>query len=222
MVTLYALKPRFQALLRPFVARLAASGITANQVTIAAACGSLAVGLFVAIARGHPAVFLLLPFWLAIRMALNAVDGMLAREFGQMSRLGACLNELGDAVSDAALLFPFALVPPFGATATAIVVVLALLTEFAGVLGSSIGASRRYDGPLGKSDRACSPERSPAGSVPAARCRPGSACSCRWLPCSSSSPSSTGFALGLTKPLPRWRVRRLPCARSRTTHSVVP
>ncbi len=154
MVTLYALKPRFQALLRPFVARLAVSGITANQVTIAAACGSLAIGLLVAIARGQPAVFLLLPFWLAIRMALNAIDGMLAREFGQMSRLGAYLNELGDAVSDAALLFPFALVPPFGATATAIVVVLALLTEFAGVLGSAIGASRRYDGPLGKSDRA--------------------------------------------------------------------
>lgn len=154
MVTLYALKPRFQALLRPFVARLAAKGVTANQVTIAAAGGSLAIGLLIAIAHGQPAVFLLLPVWLAVRMALNAVDGMLAREFGQISRLGAYLNELGDAISDAALLFPFALIPPFGTTATGIVVVLALLTEFAGVLGSSVGASRRYDGPLGKSDRA--------------------------------------------------------------------
>lgn len=108
VVTLYTLKPRFQALLRPFVAGLAARGITANHVTIAAACGSLAIGLLVAIARARPAVFLLLPIWLAVRMALNAVDGMLAREFGQMSRLGAYLNELGDALSDAALLFPFA------------------------------------------------------------------------------------------------------------------
>ena len=38
--------------------------------------------------------------------------------------------------------------------ADAIPQVLAVLTEFAGVLGPMIGASRRYDGPLGKSDRA--------------------------------------------------------------------
>jgi len=32
--------------------------------------------------------------------------------------------------------------------------VLAGLTELAGVLGPTIGATRRYDGPMGKSDRA--------------------------------------------------------------------
>jgi len=46
-------------------------------------------------------------------MALNAIDGMLAREFGQKSRLGACLNELCDVVSDATLYLPFAFVAPF-------------------------------------------------------------------------------------------------------------
>ena len=35
-LTIYALKPRFQAGLRPLTARLAALGITANQVTLAA------------------------------------------------------------------------------------------------------------------------------------------------------------------------------------------
>ena len=44
-------------------------------------------------------------------MALNALDGMLAREFNQKSRLGAVLNELGDVVSDTALYLPIALVP---------------------------------------------------------------------------------------------------------------
>ena len=154
MITLYAMKPRFQALLRPTVQRLAAARVTANQVTLAAAFGSVAVGLFVVAHVDTAPVFLLLPVWLAIRMALNAIDGMLAREFRQQSRLGAYLNELGDVVSDAALYAPFALVPPFGAAATGIVVVLAVLTEFVGVLGPAVGASRRYDGPLGKSDRA--------------------------------------------------------------------
>nr|MBF4344038.1 CDP-alcohol phosphatidyltransferase family protein [Vibrio anguillarum] len=34
------------------------------------------------------------------------------------------------------------------------IIFLASLSEFAGVLGLMVGASRRYDGPMGKSDRA--------------------------------------------------------------------
>jgi CDP-diacylglycerol--glycerol-3-phosphate 3-phosphatidyltransferase len=154
LVTLYSLKPRFQQLLRPSVAALARAGVTANQVTLAAALGSVLVGA--AIAAGAPTrwPFLLLPLWLFLRMALNAVDGMLAREFGQKSRLGAYLNELSDLISDAALYAPFALLSPFGAFWVGCVILLAWLGEFAGVLGPMIGASRRYDGPMGKSDRA--------------------------------------------------------------------
>ena len=87
-------------------------------------------------------------------MALNAIDGMLAREHDMQSPLGGILNELGDAVSDAALYLPFALVPGFSPGLVVGVVVLALLTELTGVIGVQIGASRRYDGPMGKSDRA--------------------------------------------------------------------
>lgn len=153
-MTLYDLKPRFQALLRPMVGRLAAAGVTANQVTFAAAAGSVAVGLLAGWQAAHPAVFLLIPVWMLLRMALNAVDGMLAREFHQQSRLGAYLNELGDVVSDAATYAPFALLPPFGPAGVGLVVVLASLAEYAGVLGAVAGGGRRYDGPLGKSDRA--------------------------------------------------------------------
>jgi CDP-diacylglycerol---glycerol-3-phosphate 3-phosphatidyltransferase len=154
VVTLYALKPRFQALLRPLVGGLAASGITANQVTVAAAVGSIAVALAIVAWIDRPAIFLLLPVWLFLRMALNAIDGMLAREFGQKSRLGAYLNEIGDVVSDTALYAPFALVAPFAPPMVSLVVALSILSELAGVLGPAVGASRRYDGPLGKSDRA--------------------------------------------------------------------
>jgi CDP-diacylglycerol--glycerol-3-phosphate 3-phosphatidyltransferase len=152
--TVYALKPRFQAVLRPLVGRLATAGITANQVTVAAAAGSLIVGLLVGGFAAQRALFLLLPLWLMVRMALNAVDGMLAREFRQQSRLGAYLNELGDVVSDAGLYAPFALVPPFGPFGVGSVIVLAAMSEFAGALGPMIGSSRHYEGPMGKSDRA--------------------------------------------------------------------
>jgi CDP-diacylglycerol---glycerol-3-phosphate 3-phosphatidyltransferase len=153
-VSLYALKPAFQLLLQPHVGRLARGGVTANQVTLAAALGSLAVGGLVAAMAPARWPFLLIPIWLFLRMALNAIDGMLARNHGQKSRLGAYLNELSDVVSDAALYAPFALLPAFGGFWIALVILLAALTELSGVLGPTVGASRRYDGPMGKSDRA--------------------------------------------------------------------
>jgi CDP-diacylglycerol---glycerol-3-phosphate 3-phosphatidyltransferase len=153
-LSIYALKPKFQALLRPLTAGLARSGVTANQVTLVAAVVSLALGVFIARRAPERWPFLLLPLWMFLRMALNAIDGILAREFGQKSRLGAYLNELTDVVSDAALYLPFAFLQPFSPLWTGIVIVLAVISEFAGVLGPAVGASRRYDGPMGKSDRA--------------------------------------------------------------------
>jgi CDP-diacylglycerol---glycerol-3-phosphate 3-phosphatidyltransferase len=153
-MTLYAVKPQFQNLLRPGVGRLAAAGVNANQITVAAAVGSIICAAIVAWYATHPAVFALIPAWLFARMALNAADGMLAREFGQESRLGFYLNEIADVVSDAALYAPFALVAPFGAFGIGLVIVLSFLTEFAGVLAAAAGTARRYDGPMGKSDRA--------------------------------------------------------------------
>jgi CDP-diacylglycerol--glycerol-3-phosphate 3-phosphatidyltransferase len=138
-MSVYQLKSRFQNLLRPLVVQLAAKGVTANQVTIAAALVSIVLGAFLAL-NGNAIWFALVPVWLFLRMALNAVDGMLAREHGQKSMLGAYLNEIGDVISDAALYAPFA--------------IIATLTEFVGVTAASLGSSRRYDGPMGKSDRA--------------------------------------------------------------------
>lgn len=153
MSSIYLLKSRFQSLLRPLVRRLAAAGVTANQVTLAAAAVSIALGALLFFVP-RPALFLLLPGWMFLRMALNAIDGMLAREFGQQSALGAYLNELADVIADAALFLPFALVPPFGWESVGAVILLASWSEMAGALGPMVGAPRCYDGPMGKSDRA--------------------------------------------------------------------
>ena len=153
-MTIYALMPRFQALLRPLAASLARAGVTANMVTVAAALGSIGIGGLLALRPASRPLFLVVPIWLFARMALNAIDGMLAREFHQKSVLGGYLNEIGDVVSDAALYAPFALVTPFHPFGIGTIVLLSVVTEFAGALGPMMGASRRYDGPMGKSDRA--------------------------------------------------------------------
>ena len=154
MPSLYDVKPAFQGLLRPGVRALARLGVTANQVTLAAVGLSALGGGAVLLARGEPRWLLAVPAVLFARMALNAVDGMLAREHGMKSALGALLNELGDVVSDAALYLPLALLPGVDARWVVGFVLLALLSEMAGVVAVQLGTSRRYDGPLGKSDRA--------------------------------------------------------------------
>jgi CDP-diacylglycerol---glycerol-3-phosphate 3-phosphatidyltransferase len=154
MATLYDIKPAFQARLRPLTGRLAAAGVTANQITLAAAALSIVAGAVIAAMPTTAWVFWLLPLALFVRMALNAIDGMLAREHGQASKLGMFLNEICDVVSDLALILPFALVPPFAPWGVVAFALTAFMTEFAGVLGVAAGAGRRYDGPLGKSDRA--------------------------------------------------------------------
>lgn len=153
MVSVYDVKPRFQAFLRPLTNQLAASGVTANQVTVFAAVLSVMTGIVIGLTKENWSL-LLLPAALFIRMALNAIDGMLAREHGQQSKLGAVLNELGDVVSDAALYLPLAFVTGFCPYLMTAIVLLAVVSEMAGVVAIQIGASRRYDGPMGKSDRA--------------------------------------------------------------------
>jgi CDP-diacylglycerol--glycerol-3-phosphate 3-phosphatidyltransferase len=153
-MTIYQLKPAFQNLLRPLCRALADRGVTANQVTVAALLLSLVTGTIIWLSSGARWALYLLPIVLFLRMALNAVDGMLAREHDMKSDLGAILNELGDVISDTVLYLPLAVVPGLNPTLMVLTVILAIISEMTGVLGLLIGAERRYDGPMGKSDRA--------------------------------------------------------------------
>lgn len=158
MPSIYQLKSAFQNLLRPFVKYLHARGVTANQVTVVAMVISLllAFALFYIYRQNtqHYIGFLLIPFWMLIRMAFNAIDGMLAREFQQQTKIGAYLNELCDVISDTALYGCFIVIGFISTPLLLLVIFLAILSEYTGVMAPLIGQTRRYDGPMGKSDRA--------------------------------------------------------------------
>jgi CDP-diacylglycerol--glycerol-3-phosphate 3-phosphatidyltransferase len=154
MPSIYDLKPRFQALLRPLVKSLAEAGVTANHVTVAALVLSFVVGALITLFPAQKWPLLLMPLALFVRMALNAIDGMLAREHAMKSSLGAILNEIGDVLSDTALYLPLGLVPGVNAIWIVVATILAIVSEMTGMVAVQIGAQRRYDGPMGKSDRA--------------------------------------------------------------------
>jgi len=154
MATIYDLKPAFQNFLRPIVQTLAHLGVTPNQITYAALALSFIAGGAVALTHGAMWTLLSIPAVMFVRMALNAIDGMLAKEHDMKTDAGAMLNEMSDVLSDAALYLPFALISGVSAIWVVLFVIVAILTEMAGVLGALIGGVRRYDGPMGKSDRA--------------------------------------------------------------------
>ena len=157
MPSIYQLKPAFQNLLRPLVKSLHHLGITANQVTLLAMFISLAVAFFIYIYFSHNGIGILLlifPVWMLIRMGFNAIDGMLAREFNQQSQLGAFYNELCDVISDSALYFSLICFAFIQAELLILTCFLAILAEYTGVMAPLVGQERRYDGPMGKSDRA--------------------------------------------------------------------
>src|SRR6266446_4672501 len=129
MASIYELKPRFQSLMRPVTQLLADHGVTANQVTIGAAALSLLAGAWVTWMPSAAWPRLCIPLVLFVPMALNAIDGMLAREHGMKSDLGAFLNELGDVISDAALYLPLALVSGIDPVLVILSVVLAVIGE---------------------------------------------------------------------------------------------
>ncbi len=154
MVTIYDLKPRFQKILQPIMQYLVKNKVTPNIVTFVALLGSLLVGLSFVFFKDYSWILLILPAWLFIRMALNAIDGMMARQFNLSSRLGAIFNETGDILSDIFLYLPLVVFRVSALWSIYLFVLLAILSEFCGVLGQALGVGRRYDGPMGKSDRA--------------------------------------------------------------------
>lgn len=154
MISVYQLKPKFQQLLNPVLLFLHKRKVTANQITIASIILSMIIGILFWNADSYNWFFLSLPIGLLLRMALNALDGMMARKFNQMSKLGEVLNEVGDIVSDVIIFFPLLKFQPDSLYLVVAFIVLSVVNEFSGLLGKVIGEDRRYEGPMGKSDRA--------------------------------------------------------------------
>ena len=155
MISVYNIKPKFQQLIKPVMDFLHRKKFTPNHVTLLALFGSILTGGYVYVNEGW-GYLVVVPVYLFIRMALNAIDGMMARAYNQQSPLGEVLNELGDVLADLAIFYPLLLKFGMDKHPNLLVVFISLMiiNEFVGVLGKAMGGARRYDGPMGKSDRA--------------------------------------------------------------------
>ena len=153
---LYALKPAFQRLLGGLADGLVARGAAADSLTFAAVgCAALGSGLLLAGSRQAGWLWLLwlLPPLIVVRLALNALDGLVAVRSGTARPWGKVLNELCDRLADLLFLGPLLLVPGTDVGLGVAALVAVLLVSYLGVLAEAAGAGRQYGGPMGKADR---------------------------------------------------------------------
>lgn len=153
-MSIYLLKPWFRQKLSGVTARLRHIGVTPNQITITALVLSIlySASLYVSSIFHLYYLYLFFPLFAIIRMALNAIDGLMASEYDMKTPLGMILNEVGDIVSDFCLMLAFI----YSCSLPLIVFIFIILTicsEVVGILGLAISQVRHYEGPMGKSDR---------------------------------------------------------------------
>jgi len=154
MISIYKIKPKFQQLLMPLLKLLRRLGISPNSITIFSILLSFGIAYFFWNTSDNSSYFLIVAFGLLLRMMLNALDGMMARIYNLQSKLGEVLNEVGDIVSDVAIYFPLIIFESLSIEIAIIFILLSIINEFCGLMAKVISGERRYDGPMGKSDRA--------------------------------------------------------------------
>ena len=154
MISVYKLKPKFQKLLQPLLLLLKRMGVSPNHITVFTIIFSIIIGYILFLGIQDRFWFLIVAVGLLLRMMLNALDGMMAKQFNLQSKLGEILNEIGDVISDIAIYFPFIYFESIKSEYVIIFIFLSIINEFCGVLAKLISGTRRYDGPMGKSDRA--------------------------------------------------------------------
>jgi CDP-diacylglycerol--glycerol-3-phosphate 3-phosphatidyltransferase len=150
---LYATKGAINARLTPVVERLQRAGVSPDAVTLAAIPVAVVGGALLLGSPAAPALLLVVPFVVALRLLLNLLDGQLARRTNRAHPRGELFNEVGDRLADAALLAPVAFLPGAQPETTLLGVAAALLASDIGVASKAAGGDRIYRGVLSKPGR---------------------------------------------------------------------
>lgn len=153
-MSVYKLKSKFQELLMPICKKINNMGITPNQITFFTMIFSILFSLVLYYFHNYTWLFLLVPIFFLKRMALNALDGMIATRFDRKTKLGIYFNELGDVISDTIFFYCFFTVLGIQDILCLLFIFTSIMTEYVGVISIQIDQKRHYEGPMGKSDRA--------------------------------------------------------------------
>jgi CDP-diacylglycerol--glycerol-3-phosphate 3-phosphatidyltransferase len=153
---IYTIKPLFQKFLNPVKNLLVKLKIHPTSINIAALIISIALGAIIMYAGLFGKLMLLVsvPILAFVRTALNALDGMVARELKVGNqKFGEVLNEFIDRLSDTFIFIGLAFSGLVYLDVALISITIILLTSYIGIVGKAAGGIRQYVGLMGKADR---------------------------------------------------------------------
>ena len=150
---LYAIKPAFQKILTPVCDFCITMKITADHLNLAGLVSSGMMGTLFVFGKNHPTLFLAVPLFVFIRLATNALDGMVARKTGASSAIGEVHNEVLDRISDAVVILSIGMTGLGSMQLSSVVCAFMMLGSFIGLSSKAAGGRRIYDGVMGKPDR---------------------------------------------------------------------
>jgi CDP-diacylglycerol--glycerol-3-phosphate 3-phosphatidyltransferase len=153
MAGIYVLKPAFQRSLGGVERWLVSQRVHPDWLTGAALVLSVGGGACLYAAPSHPGLLVLVPAVAVVRTALNALDGLVARDTGLARPWGEVLNEQSDRFADVALIGGLALAGPSDPRLGMAALVMMLLSSYLAILSKAAGGRRQYIGPMGKADR---------------------------------------------------------------------
>jgi CDP-diacylglycerol--glycerol-3-phosphate 3-phosphatidyltransferase len=153
MAGIYVLKPAFQRSLSGIERWLIARRVHPDRLTEAALVLSVAGGVSLYFAPALTWLLAVIPVVAVVRTALNALDGMVARDTGLARPWGEVFNELCDRFADVSLLGGLALASPANLLLGAAAITTMLLSSYLAILNKAAGGRRLYMGPMGKADR---------------------------------------------------------------------
>ncbi|MCB0421036.1 MAG: CDP-alcohol phosphatidyltransferase family protein [Bdellovibrionales bacterium] len=135
---------------------LAQSGITPNQISLLSILMSLLSMVSFFYSHQNPLLLLVAALFIQLRLACNLFDGMVAVEHHKKSRLGDIFNDAPDRLADVFIIMGAALAStpqPYAIHLGWAASILAVLTAYIRVLGSSLGTPSFFVGPMAKPHR---------------------------------------------------------------------
>jgi CDP-diacylglycerol--glycerol-3-phosphate 3-phosphatidyltransferase len=153
MAGIYLLKPAFQRSLSGIERWLVARRVHPDWLTGLALVLSIGGGVCLYFAPEQRWLLALVPVVAVVRTALNALDGLVARNTGLARPWGEVLNELSDRVADVALFGGLTLALSDKVALGGCAIVMMLLSSYLAILSKAAGGRRQYMGPMGKADR---------------------------------------------------------------------
>ncbi len=148
---IYDIKPWFRQQLQPLIKLL--WNVHPDVLTWMAVVLSIVAGVLLYMSFWTPwLAFVVIPL-LFLRLALNALDGLLAQQTGKARVAGEVLNEMTDRVADVAIFLGLTMCPLTDKFIGFVSIICIVMVSYTGILGKAVGAERVYSGVLGKADR---------------------------------------------------------------------